>query len=65
MQTKLSNVCDNRDHAALASLDLTAAFDVVGRNVLKICLKIKGIPFQLINLLDNWLINRLAYCKVM
>ncbi len=34
IQTKLSNACDNRDYAALATLDLTAAFDVVDRKLL-------------------------------
>ena len=64
IQTKLSNDCDNGDYAALASLDLTVAFDVVDRILLKKHLQIKGIPSQLINILDNWLSNRLAYCKV-
>jgi hypothetical protein len=64
IQTKLSNDCDNGDYAALALLDLTAAFDVVDRILLKKRLQIMGIPSQLINILDNWLSNRLAYCKV-
>ncbi len=48
----------------ISSLDLTAVFDVVDRKLLKNCLKIRGIPFQLNNLFDNLLSNRLAYCKV-
>ena len=35
------------------SLDLTAAFDVVDRKILKKHLKIMGIPSQLIHLLEN------------
>jgi hypothetical protein len=35
IQIKLSNACDSGGFAALASLNLTAAFDVVDRNLLK------------------------------
>ena len=35
IQTKLSNACDSGNYATLASLDLTAAFDVVDRKLLK------------------------------
>jgi hypothetical protein len=64
IQTKLSNACDNGDCAARASLDLTAAFDVVNRKLIKKRLQVNGQPSQLINLLDNWLSNRSAYRKV-
>jgi hypothetical protein len=49
---------------ALASLDLTAAFDVVDRNLLRKHLKIMGIPVQLIHLLNDWISDRSAYCEV-
>jgi hypothetical protein len=39
IQTKLSNACDSGGLAALASLDLTSAFDVVDRNLLRKRLK--------------------------
>ncbi len=64
IQTKLSNACDSGGFAALASLDLTAAFDVVDRNLLRKRLKIMGIPVQLIHLLDDWLSDRSADCEV-
>ena len=35
IQTKLSNACDDGNYASIASLDLTAAFDVVDRKLLK------------------------------
>jgi predicted negative regulator of RcsB-dependent stress response len=35
IQTKLSNAFDSGNYATLASLDLTAAFDVVDRKLLK------------------------------
>jgi hypothetical protein len=35
IQTKLSNACDSGGFAALTSLHLTAAFDVVDRNLLR------------------------------
>ena len=49
---------------SLASLDLTAAFDVVDRNLLRKRLKIMETPVQLIHLLDDWLSDRSAYCEV-
>jgi hypothetical protein len=48
----------------LASLDLTAAFDVVDRKLLKFFLKIIGVPGQLIHLLDDWLSNQSVFCEV-
>ncbi len=46
MQTKLSNACNCGSYAALATLDLKAAYDVVNRNLLRKRLKIMGIPVQ-------------------
>jgi hypothetical protein len=43
---------------------LTAAFDVVDRNLIRKRLKIIEIPVQLIHLLDDWLSDRSAYCEV-
>ncbi len=40
----MENACDNKGFAALASLDLKAAFDVTDRNLLRKRLKIIGIP---------------------
>ena len=64
IQTKLSNACDDGNYAAITSLELTAAFDVVDRKLLKKRLQIMGIPVQLIVLLDDWLSNRSAYCEI-
>ena len=64
IQKKLSGVCDEENFAALASLDLTAAFDVVDRKLLRKQLQIMGIRVILIELLDNWLSNWSAYCEV-
>ncbi len=64
IQTKLSNACDSGNYATLASLDLTAAFDVVDRKLLKFFLKIIGVPGQLIHLLDDWLSNQSVFCEV-
>ena len=64
IQTKLSNACDSGNYAALASLDLTAAFDVVDRKLLRKRLQVMGIPEKLIQLLDDWLFNRSSYCEV-
>ena len=46
IQTKLSNACDDGKYAALASLDLTAAFDVVDRKLLRKRLQIMGIQIS-------------------
>ena len=64
IQIKLCNACDDKNYASLASLDLTAAFDVVDRNLLKKGLQIMGIPVQLVVLLDDWLSNKSAYCEI-
>ena len=58
IQKKLSNACDDGKYYALAFLDLTAAFDVVDRKLLKKPLQIIGIPNQLILILDDLLSNR-------
>ena len=47
IQTKLSNACDSGNYATLASLDLTAAFDVVDRKLLKFFWKSLGYQVNL------------------
>ena len=48
----------------LASLDLSAAFDLVNRNLLFERLKIMGIPDDIITLLKDWLSDRKFYVNI-
>ena len=49
---------------ALASIDLSAAFDVVDVELLIKCLTILGLPGDVINLIKNWLKERFFYVSV-
>ena len=48
----------------MASIDLSAAFDVVNIDLLVKRLKILGIPADVINLIKIWLKNRLFYVDI-
>jgi hypothetical protein len=64
IQSKIARACDGGKFVAIASLDLTAAFDVIDRGLLIKRLKVMGIPQILIELINDWLSNRMAYCEV-
>ena len=49
---------------ALATIDMSAAFDVVNHELLIKRLYVLGLPPNLIKLLENWLTGRLFYCRV-
>ena len=55
---------DGGDYAAVASLDLSAAFDVINVNELLRRLENMGIPKDIVVLLSNWLQNRNAYVEI-
>ena len=52
------------EYVAVASLDLSAAFDVVNVDLLLKRLKIMGMPEDLVKLLTSWLTDRAAYVEV-
>jgi hypothetical protein len=56
--------CDEKKYVAVASLDLSSAFDVINVDLLLVRLSIMGLPDDLILLLRSWLKNRSAYVEV-
>ena len=63
LQSVISRELDKNKYAAMASLDLSAAFDLVNLDLLLKRLKIMGIPNDLISLLEVWLRNRFFYVE--
>ena len=49
---------------AVASLDLSAAFDVINIELLVKRLEQVGIPKDLLKILESWLTDRIAYVEV-
>ena len=64
IQNIISQALDKKKFAALLSIDLSAAFDVVNHELLLERLKIMGLPQKIINLLKSWLLNRKMYVDV-
>ena len=60
----ISRAIDDDDYFVLGSLDLSAAFDVVNRDLLFKRLGIMGIPDDLRGLLRDWLDERKCYVEV-
>ena len=64
LQSILSQAMDRGDYAAVASLDLSAAFDVINVPELLRRLTKMGIPPDVVCLLSAWLQNRTAYVEI-
>jgi len=64
LQKQISWALDEGNYAGVASLDLSAAFDVVNVDLLLKRIRIMGFPEDIVNLLSCWLTNRLAYAEV-
>ena len=64
LQRIISTHMDMDEYVAVASLDLSAAFDIVNINLLLHRLETMGMPKDLIKLLTNWLTDRAAYVEV-
>jgi hypothetical protein len=64
LQSILAQAMDRGDYAAVASLDLSAAFDVINVSELLKRLITMGVPQDIVGLLSNWLQNRLAYLEI-
>ena len=64
LQTKIARACDEKKYVAVASLDLSSAFDVINVDLLLMRLSIMGLPDDLVLLLRSWLKNRSAYVEV-
>ena len=64
IQSLLARALDDDNYALMASLDLSAAFDVVNIRLLVKRLKIVGLPEDVINLIEIWLQDRSFYVSV-
>ena len=64
IQSKISALMDEDQYVAMASLDLSAAFDVVNVDLLLKRLRTMGITEDITHLLESWLKNRLCYVEV-
>ena len=58
LQSLISRAVDGDMYALMASLDLSAAFDVVNIELLLKRLEIVGLPQDLLDLISKWLTNR-------
>ena len=64
IQSLLSRALDQNNYAIMASLDLSAAFDVINVNLLIERLKIMGLPADIVDLIRAWLSTRHCYVTV-
>ena len=64
LQNVIATHMDLDEYVAVASLDLSAAFDVVNVDLLLKRLEIMGIPKDLTKILTSWLKDRAAYVEV-
>ena len=53
----------NDEYFILGSLDLSAAFDVINRGLLFDRMKTMGLPTDVIDLIENWLMERMFYVE--
>ena len=64
IQSLISRAVDDDMYALMASLDLSAAFDVVNVELLLKRLHIVGLPHDLVDLVSKWLTNRVFYVSL-
>jgi hypothetical protein len=64
IQSLIARVLDEDNYAIMASLDLSAVFDVVNISLLIKRLKILGLPADVIDLIKVWLRNRSLYVSI-
>ena len=63
LQSLISRKMDENKFAAMASLDLSAAFDLVDLDLLSKRIRIMGLPDDIRDLLKIWLENRFYYVQ--
>jgi hypothetical protein len=64
IQSQIARKIDEGHYAAMGSLDLSAAFDVVDINLLMKRMITLGLPTDWIELLETWLRDRAAFVEV-
>ena len=64
LQSLITHATDSNNYALMASLDLSAAFDLVNVRLLAKRLRIIGLPMDLVNLIEIWLTDRKFYVEL-
>ena len=64
LQSIIARALDEDNYVAMASLDLSAAFDVVNIDLLIDRLRVLGVPCDMVGLLSIWLRNRFFYVEI-
>ncbi len=64
LQSIISRSLDENKYVAVASLDLSAAFDVVDRTLLHYRMEVMGLPEDVRDLIKDWLTDRQSYVDV-
>ena len=64
LQTKIAELMDKGHYVAVASLDLSAAFDVINIELLLKRMSVMGIAPDVVDLTSAWLSDRSAYVEV-
>ena len=64
LQTLLARSTNANKYALMASLDLSAAFDVVNVELLLKRLSVIGLPLDIIEIVSNWLKVRYLYVTI-
>ncbi len=64
LHREISKAMDDNNYVAVASLDLSLAFDVVNTELLLKCITKMGLPQDVVGLLREWLVGRIAYVEV-
>ena len=64
LQSLIARALDEDDFVLLASLDLSAAFDVVNIDLLLKRLKVVGLPKDVVDLVEIWLRERSFYVSI-
>jgi hypothetical protein len=64
LHREISKAMDDNNYVAVGSLDLSSAFDVVNTELLLTCVTKMGLPRDVVGLLLEWLVGRIAYMEV-
>ena len=64
LQSVIANHLDIGEYVAMASLDLSAALNIVNTQILMRRLKILGLPNDVLGLINVWLTNKSYYVAI-
>jgi hypothetical protein len=64
LQNQIAKALDEDNFVAVASMDLSAAFDVLDVDLLLKRMRLMGIPEDLLKMIKAWLDGRIAYVEV-